>query len=419
MTETNSASKPARVKPAKPHPNFPLTAHPSGQWCKRIRQKTFYFGRWEDPQSALDRYLQQKDDLFAGRQPKPSADGLTIMDLTSAFLQAKEAAVTAGELKAGSRLDYLATCKEVTLAFGKRRLLTDITAEDFAQLRQRLGNRGWAPSTLSTAITRIRVLLKFASDAGLVASPLPYAQALKKPSKKSLRVDRAKRGVKLFTRDEIRKLLDAANVPLKAMLYLAINAGLGNSDCGSLRLEHLDLDNGHLDYPRSKTGVARRSALWPETVAALRAAIEARPEPADPANATLVFVTKHHASWCKADHNNPVTQQLSRLMRTLGINGRRGLGFYTLRHIFRTVADEAGDQVAVDYCMGHESGHMSTHYREKISDARLRRVSDFVWAWLFGPEPTAGSPDEPQAAAEPTRPEAQGGGTTFRLRLYA
>jgi len=48
----------------------------------------------------------------------------------------------------------------------------------------------------------------------------------------------------------------------------------------------------------------------------------------------------------------------------LKIKGRKGLGFYTLRHTFRTVADEAKDQPAADFTMGHESPHMSTVYRE-------------------------------------------------------
>jgi hypothetical protein len=39
--------KPA--KPSKPYPEPPLTAHPAGYWCKKIRGKLHYFGKWEDP----------------------------------------------------------------------------------------------------------------------------------------------------------------------------------------------------------------------------------------------------------------------------------------------------------------------------------------------------------------------------------
>jgi integrase len=70
-------------------------------------------------------------------------------------------------------------------------------------------------------------------------------------------------------------------------------------------------------------------------------------------------------------------------LKKLGINGRKGLGFYTLRHTFRTVADEAKDQPAADYIMGHEVAHMSSAYRETISNERLKAVTDKVHGWLY------------------------------------
>jgi integrase len=73
------------------------------------------------------------------------------------------------------------------------------------------------------------------------------------------------------------------------------------------------------------------------------------------------------------------------MLKALGINGRKGLGFYTLRHTFRTVADGAKDQPAVDFIMGHEVPHMSSIYRETISEERLKAVTDHVRNWLFGP----------------------------------
>lgn len=64
-----------------------------------------------------------------------------------------------------------------------------------------------------------------------------------------------------------------------------------------------------------------------------------------------------------------------------------------MRHTFRTVADETGDFPAVDVIMGHTpeaagagapfSVEMASRYR-RISDARLRAVSEHVREWLFG-----------------------------------
>ena len=80
----------------------------------------------------------------------------------------------------------------------------------------------------------------------------------------------------MFQADELRSIIDKAGVQLRAMIYLGINCGLGNNDCAMLPMRDLDLDKGWLDFPRPKTGVERRCPLWPETVEALRAALEKR-----------------------------------------------------------------------------------------------------------------------------------------------
>ena len=68
----------------------------------------------------------------------------------------------------------------------------------------------------------------------------------------------------------------AAPVPLKAMLLLGVNCGLGNHDIAMLPLSALDLDSRWLKFPRPKTGIQRRCPLWPETVEALTTAIAER-----------------------------------------------------------------------------------------------------------------------------------------------
>ena len=60
----------SKQKPKKPYAGFPLTAHPNGQWCKKIRGKVHFFGVWADPMAALEDYNMQAADLHAGRQPR-------------------------------------------------------------------------------------------------------------------------------------------------------------------------------------------------------------------------------------------------------------------------------------------------------------------------------------------------------------
>ena len=382
MSVIDSTTTPASGKPSKPCPSFPLFPHAAGVWAKKIRGKMHYFGPWADPDAALAKYLENKDALHAGRKPREATESFTIKELCNQFLTAKKALVESGELKQRSWQDYKDSCDLIVSNFGKTRLVADLDPDDFATLRNKLAKK-WGPVTLGNVIQRIRVCFKYAFDGGLIDRPVRYGQSFKRPSRKVVRIDKAKKGVKLFTADEIHRLLAAAGVQLRAMILLGINAGYGNADCGNLSRAAVNLDAGAINFPRPKTGIPRRCLLWTETVAALRAALAKRPEPKDEDEADLCFITKYGYGWAKDSTDQTLAKEFGKLLRSLHINGRVGLGFYTLRHTFRTVADEAKDQPAADYIMGHESPHMSSHYRETISDQRLQAVSDHVRKWLF------------------------------------
>src|SRR5262249_43819082 len=149
--------------------------------------------------------------------------------------------------------------------------------------------------------------------------PIRFGPGFKRPSKKTIRLDRAKKGPKLFTAEEVRRLIEAAGTPLKAMLLLGINCAFGNSDCGNLPLSAVDLETGWIDYPRPKPGIARRCPLWPETVAALKEAHAQRHEPKDPKHAGLFFITKYGDTWEKDTSDNPVSKETAKLLRKLKI----------------------------------------------------------------------------------------------------
>src|SRR5207249_1666524 len=104
--------------------------------------------------------------------------------------------------------------------------------------------------------------------------------------------------------DELRKIIVAAGVPMKAMVLLGINAGFGNTDVANLPLFALDLERGWVDYPREKTAIGRRCPLWPETIAALRTAAAERPDPKTDAEAELVFLTRSGNYWVRVKHRD-------------------------------------------------------------------------------------------------------------------
>jgi integrase len=372
--------KKVRHQAAKPH-GSPLTVHPSGRFCKKIKGKLHYFGKVSDGhQAAIDRWLAEKDFLLAGRQPPRPGDAaaLTLEDLCNSFLGSKKLLADANELSPYTLDAYQRACDELMASIGWSTLLTDITPLHLENLRAQWAKR-WGPARIAGEVGRTRAILNFAYKNDMIDRPIKYGE-FRRPSKKTLRLSRYARGIRMFEADELRRMIAAAGQPLKAMLLLAANCGMGNHDCAALPLQALDLKNGWLDFPRPKTGVNRHVPLWPETIAAINEWLSRRPAPRTAELAQLVFLTHHGRSWA-ALHDQPIGKATRKLLDWLGINGNRN--FYAIRHGFETMAGESRDQPAVDSLMGHDSGSMANVYRERISDARLKAVTDYVHEWLF------------------------------------
>ena len=79
----------------------------------------------------------------------------------------------------------------------------------------------------------------------------------------------------------------------------------------------------------------------------------------------------------------------------------------------RRLAEKSSNQVAVDTITGHEQGDMASHYRERISDGRLRRVIDTIHAWLFGPPDD--DPDDRADAPDVDHEDGQPATVPFRV----
>ena len=172
-------------------------------------------------------------------------------------------------------------------------------------------------------------------------------------------------------------MLAIGSEPMRAMIYLAINCGFGNGDCAQLPISAID--GGWHRFPRPKTGVARRCPLWPETRKALKRVIGDR-------KSGLVFVTKYGRPWAGKGTACPISQEFRKHCQTVGIYQPGRTQFYSLRRTFRTVASTAGDEVAVNYIMGHapDNRDMAAVYRQRTFDGQLRKVTDHVRAWLKG-----------------------------------
>jgi len=110
-----------------------------------------------------------------------------------------------------------------------------------------------------------------------------------------------------------------------------------------------------------------------------------------------------------ANDPNPITKEFRKALDERELH-KPGLGFYTLRHVFRTVAGESRYQPAVNSIMGHADESMAAVYRERIGDERLRAAADHVRAWLFSNKAGKNAPravtSSRQAKKKPERKSA-------------
>lgn len=396
MASESGDAKKRKPTKQKPPEKFPLTLHPKGYWCKKVRGRLYYFGKDQD--AALKEWLRVKPDLLAGRplEEDQPHEQMTLGDLCNRFLHEKKGQIPK-EFTAISWHDYRRACDRMLRILGRNTIVDTLREADFAKLYDGLA-KGVSSKTLSGRIDRCRILFRYGEAEGLV-SPLMHKlrKPLKKPKRKSIDFERGDTRA-LFKASEIRLLLEHATPELKAAILMGINCGFGPEDCARLKLGNLDLVDGWLDQRRSKTGKARRAALWPETIAALQAVIAKRGKLTDK---DLVFVTKRgnplsgipvksvrkpEARQVRIPRSNPISTDFYALRESLGITGKHK-AFYSLRRTTKTEGENVAiDPVAIDHVMGHLDRSTPGGYRQYVSDARLRAISDALRSWLFPPE---------------------------------
>jgi integrase len=380
VRESVEKSKP--TKPEKPRPDFPLTPHDRGRWCKKVKGKIYYFGTWDNPDGALNEWLEQKDYILGGRDPRDIGAEWTAETLCESFLASKSQQVELGDLSGRTFECYQSACQRFVDYIGKNRRLETIDAPDFARYRSSFPDT-WGPVRINSEICRLGVVLKYAYEVGAVDRPIRTGPNFKRVSAKRLRLDKASRPKKEFSAAEIRTLISLADRQMKAMILLAINCGFGNADCARLTISTIDLKAAWYEQLRHKTGVPRAAALWPETVAALKEAIANRFEGAPDELSDRVFITKYRRAWYREKvGTDAIAPAFAKLTEKAGCN-RQGVGFYALRHVFATVAGNTKDQIAVNYVMGHSDASMAAVYREGIDPKRIKAVCQHVRKWLF------------------------------------
>ncbi len=346
---------------------FPLTLHKTGQYCKKIRGKTYYFGK--DKQEALRLYYQRATELHAAERPGQSKD-MTLLMLCNLYLDYQETQVASDSLTPQQYYHQRLYLKMFAKWIGPIQMVSRIRTADIQQYRAGFIRDHKAPNTINNYLSPIKAMFNWALD-NEILDQAPNLKAVKKVTAKKV-----KRQV--FTPDQVRQLLAAAKPHMRAMILLGLNCGFGVMDCAQLKWENIDLQTGTVDYPRGKTGVHRRFTLWPETLAAVKAM---------PVRGEYVFYTRTGRLWSrptdgdKHSYDRPLSKEFKKLMRKVGIPIEKGTGFYTLRRTAATIAAETGDVFAVQGVLGHAGIDMASTYVQSTvpqTDKALKHTREWL-----------------------------------------
>ena len=347
---------------------FPLTLHPTGQYCKKIQGKIYYFGA--DKKQALERYLDQATYLHGGRNliQKASNGNMALKDLCEFYLKYQRAKVQANDLTAKHHNDQISSLKKLTSFLGQDRKIKNVSTLDLQNYKRKLQASYGSMHRLNLHISIMKAMFHWARKNDILEN-IPNIDAISRG--KIIHQERF-----TFDSQQINKLLATADVKMQAMIWLGLNCGFGCTDCAQLKWKDLDLENSRVKLARNKTGVPRNLPLWPETIQALKKV---------PKSGKLVFYTsKGHTlirTLLKSEDNgdskyttiNFVTPRFSRLLKKTGIHAPKGAGFYTLRRTAATLAARSGDPFAVQRLLGHADLKMATRYVQNVS-AQTDRV---------------------------------------------
>ncbi len=365
-------------KPKRPD-GCPLYPNNNGTWCANLAGKRRSFGGWSDLPAALRKYEMAKAKLLMGEdpfdksaQPSKRTSSKTIGDIVDRFTKAKKEDHKRGLITAR-------TLKQVTYEIGRfkdqhgRVSISSLTPEKWSQIGQSFPEN-WSLGMFNTRVKIVRSCFNYAMDAGWI-EPMRYGKFCV-VKQGVLKKHKAKKPQKLYTPEEILKILEFCSDDLKACILLTLSTGMGGTDLSLLRMS--DIENGFIVGRRNKTQVERKAPLWPE-VAALLAKL-------DRADDECLFRTQRGLPLVGAmEHSNNYQSSFKRACVRAGVDNR---GPYLLRSITQTICEQANvplASLATSKIMGHKRAEISETYRKEgnVPDHQIRRVSQYLHAWLY------------------------------------
>jgi hypothetical protein len=226
---------------------FPLTLHPTGQYCKKINGKIHYFGT--NKRQALERYLEQATYLHGGQSSaqRPLNGSMALKQLCYLYLEYQHSKVLAGDLSARHYNDQINSLGKLVSCLGKGRKIKSISTLELQNYKRKLQAGYDSAHRLNLHIGAMKAMFHWARRNDILQN-IPNIDAVSKGKI-------VHREMYTFSSEQIKKLLVAADVKIRAMIWLGLNCCFGCTDCAKLKWKDLDLEDGRVQLARNKTGV--------------------------------------------------------------------------------------------------------------------------------------------------------------------
>lgn len=156
MSNSNKKSRKTRSD------KFPLTLHKTGQYCKKIKGKIYYFG--SDRKIALQRYLGQASEFHLGKSTQNNSvkEYITIEDLSNLYLEHQDSRVQSGEITADHYRDQLKTLRNMVRFLGQNSMIYEICTLDLQDFKKKLVKKFKSAHRINLNISIMKAMFHWA-----------------------------------------------------------------------------------------------------------------------------------------------------------------------------------------------------------------------------------------------------------------
>ena len=339
-------------------------AHPNGNYYARIKGKRINLGR--NLQKARVRLRELEADLARGTLAVGCAGTTQVTVGGKKDVHIKELAVRHLEWVKGNRAHNTFVTRQrhvcLFLDFIGNRMVSEITYSDldafYTDCRQKHSRTAFGGSH---ALRELKTFLRWGEEFEICDVPVRrFPVARKKPPK-----------TKNLSRDDLAKLVDAAEPDMADLVRFAVATGLRPRELRELKKADIYTTNGvtgirieeHKTDAAARTYMARSLPLTPEAVEIVNRQMRRHPQ------SDLVFTNGKEGPYTCGT----LRRRMERLSKRAGLETKTP---YCFRHSFGTTLGENNVNLAViAQLMGHSDIHTTTRYIANTDEAHVHAVA--------------------------------------------